>query len=177
MNEPSSISPKLEKDIGLKRRQEGKVVYWYIDKKGITIFTLGYEGRKLEELINVLKNHKIEQLIDVRELALSRKNGFAKSALKEALNQNGIIYKHFSELGSPRDLRHKLWNEGNYPEFFKEYSEWLSKPEAQEYLTDLEGLAHVRTTVIMCFEKDVNKCHRSIIKSRLIEDGFKVVDL
>jgi uncharacterized protein (DUF488 family) len=167
----------LEKEVGLKRRQEGNVIYWYLDKQGITIFTIGYEGRKLNDLINVLKKHKIEQLVDVRELALSRKNGFAKSALKEALNQNSIIYKHFSELGSPRELRHKLWNEGNYAEFFKDYSEWLTKPEAKEYLTDLEGLAHVRTTVIMCFEHDVEKCHRSIIKKRLIQDGFKVVDL
>lgn len=168
---------RLEREIGLKRRKEGGTVYWYLDKKGITIFTVGYEGRKIGEFISLLKEHKIEQLADVREIPLSRKNGFSKSVLKEAVNKEGIVYKHFSELGSPRELRHKLWNEGNYPEFFKEYANWLSKPEAQEYLTDLEGLSHVRRTAIMCFEKDVEKCHRSIIKKRLINDGFKVVDI
>ncbi len=168
---------KLEIEIGLRRKKENNIIYWYLDKKGITVFTIGYEGIKIDEFIKKLKEHKIEQLADVREIPLSRKNGFSKSVLKEAINKENIVYKHFSELGSPKELRHKLWTEGNYPEFFKEYTNWLSKPEAQEYLTDLEGLSHVRRTAIMCFEKDVEKCHRSIIKKRLIADGFKVVDI
>ena len=48
-----------------------------------------------------LKKIGIEQLVDVREIPLSRKNGFAKNALKKALDNNGIIYKHLPELGSP----------------------------------------------------------------------------
>ncbi len=168
---------QLENEIGLKRRKEGATTYWYLEKKGVTIFTIGYEGKKLQELIQILKEHQIGCLIDVRELALSRKNGYSKSALSTALKEKGIVYRHFQELGSPRELRHKLWNEGNYEEFFENYSKWLSSPQAKEYLTDLEGLAHVRPTVIMCFEKDITKCHRSIIKKRLIEDGFKVIDL
>jgi len=168
---------KLENDIGLKRLKIGAITYWYINKKGTTIYTIGYEGKSVEQFINLLKSNDIKQLIDVRELAFSRKNGFSKSLLKEMLNTNGIVYKHFSELGSPSALRHKLWNDSNYSEFFKEYSEWLSKPEANEYLVDLEGLAQVRKTAIMCFEKDIEKCHRSIIKKRLIKDGFKIVDI
>ena len=127
--------------------------------------------------ISILKKHGIQQLIDVRELALSRKNGFAKSALSKFLRDNGIVYKHFPTLGSPSEIRHKLWQEGDYNKFFKEYSGALNREESQEHLTDLEGLAHVRRTVIMCFERDVDKCHRKIIKERLIKDGFKVVDI
>ena len=168
---------QLETEIGLKRRKEGTITYWYLQKKGISIYTIGYEGKKIEELIQMLKNHNVKCLVDVRELALSRKNGFSKSTLSTMLKESGIVYRHYQELGSPRELRHKLWNEKNYDDFFKNYSIWLSSPEAKEYLTDLEGLAQVRTTAIMCFEKDIEKCHRSIIKKRLIEDGFKVVDL
>lgn len=168
---------QLENEIGLKRRKEGAITYWYLDKKGITIFTIGYEGKKLEEFLGILKDNHIKGLIDVRELAFSRKNGFSKSVLSKAIEDNGIVYRHYPELGSPREMRHKLWTEGNYQEFFKAYSEWLFSPSAKTYLEDLEGLAHIRTTAIMCFEKDVDKCHRSIIKNKLIEDGFKVVDL
>lgn len=168
---------KLEKEIGLKRRKEANVTYWYLEKQGITVFTIGYEGKKPEEFIDILKKNNIQGLVDVRELPLSRKNGFSKSVLDSLLEKNNIVYRHYQELGSPRELRHKLWSEGNYEEFFKEYAEWLFSPKAKTYLTDLEGLAHVRKTAIMCFEKDVEKCHRSIIKKRLIQDGFKVVDL
>lgn len=168
---------RLEQEIGLKRIKHDGIVHWYLDKKGITIYTIGYEGRGVGELVRLLKKNSIKGLVDVRELALSRKNGFSKSTLSVILKENGIVYRHFQELGSPRALRHELWNQRNYPEFFKKYSEWLNSPDAKTYLEDLEGLAHVRTTAIMCFEKDVEKCHRSIIKQRLIRDGFRVVDL
>ena len=169
---------RLEKEISLKRRKEGTATYWYLPHENDTVvFTIGYEGRDLGDFIGILKLHGIEQLIDVRELAFSRRNGFAKSKLSKALRQNGIVYKHFPALGSPKAIRYKLWREGNYNDFFKEYTEALSRPESQEYFKDLEGLAQVRSTVIMCFERDVTKCHRSIIKERLIRDGFRVVDI
>ncbi|MGI0141249.1 MAG: DUF488 family protein [Candidatus Micrarchaeales archaeon] len=168
---------KLENEISLKRISHNGEKYWYIDKKGVTVYTLGYEGIAIDQFINYLKKNGIECLIDVRELPLSRKNGFSKSVLNEALEKNGIVYRHYPQLGSPRELRHKLWTEGNYTEFFKDYEKWLSSPSATTYIGDVEGQAHIRTTAIMCFEKDVEKCHRSVIKKRLIHDGFKVIDL
>lgn len=168
---------QMERETGLKRRKEGANTYWFFPDTGVVVYTIGYEGRSPEMLLDTLKKHGIQQLIDVRELALSRKNGFAKAALSKFLRSNGIIYKHFPSLGSPREIRHKLWKEGDYAQFFKEYADALNRDESQEYLKDLEGLAHVRRTVIMCFEKDVEVCHRKIIKERLISDGFKVADL
>ena len=168
----------LEKDIGLNRMKRGGVTYWYLSgKKNITVFTIGYEGKTPQEFLGILKSNGIQQLIDVRELASSRKNGFAKSALAKLMRENNIIYKHFPSLGSPREIRHKLWEQGDYKRFFDEYSDSLLRPESQEYLIDLEGLAHVRVTIIMCFEKDPSKCHRSILKERLLKSGIRVVDL
>lgn len=168
---------RLEKDAGLRRRKYGGEMYWYLSEKGVTVFSIGYEGKSIEQFIATLKDNKVQQLIDVRELAFSRKNGFAKSALKKALNNNGIIYKHFPELGSPSQIRHRLWQEGNYDLFFREYANALCREDSQIALVDLEGLAHVRRTVIMCFEHDVEKCHRRIIKERLVADGFGVIEL
>ncbi len=168
---------KLEDDVSLRRMNYNGQKYWYLDKNGITVYTIGYEGRSIEEFMGILKMHNIECLIDVRELPLSRKNGFSKSILSKKLEDKNIIYRHFPELGSPREIRHELWGGGNYEKFFKAYSEWLSSPHAKTYIGDVEGWSHVKTTAIMCFEKDVEKCHRSIIKKRLIQDGFKVVDI
>jgi hypothetical protein len=168
---------RLEKETGLNRRKYGGDTYWYLSEKGVTVFSIGYEGRSIEQFTTTLKDNKVQQLIDVRELAFSRKNGFAKSALKKALNESGIIYKHFPELGSPSQIRHRLWQEGDYDLFFKQYANALGREESQIALVDLEGLAHVRRTAMMCFEHDVEKCHRKIIKERLISDDFRVVDL
>ena len=114
----------------------------------------------------------------MREIALrSRKNGFAKTALRKTLDDNGIVYKHLPELGSPSEIRHKLHEDGNYDQSFKEYTTYLDAEEPKKVLKNLSELAHMRKSVIMCFEYSVEKCHRRILKDRLIADGFGVVDL
>lgn len=167
---------QLENETGLIRRKDDGDTFWYLPNKGV-VYTIGYEGKSIKQFIEKLKSINIEQLIDVREIALSRKNGFAKTALRKNLSENGIVYKHFPELGSPSSIRHKLHDEGNYDQFFEEYKSYLQTEEPQKTLANLEELAHMRRTVIMCFEYDVNKCHRKIIKEGLISDGFGVVDL
>jgi len=167
---------RLENETGMARRKDGSETFWYMPNKG-TVYTIGYEGKSITQFIERLKKIGIEQLVDVREIPLSRKNGFAKNALKKALDDNGIIYKHLPELGSPSEIRHKLHEDWNYDEFFKEYTAYIQNEEPQKALVKLAEFAHMRKTVIMCFEYSVEKCHRRIIKERLISDGFGVVDL
>jgi uncharacterized protein YeaO (DUF488 family) len=167
---------QLENETGLSRRKDSRDTFWFLPNKGV-VYTIGYEGKKINEFIDRLKNINIEQLIDVREIALSRKNGFAKTALRKTLNENAIVYKHLPELGSPSQIRHKLKQEGDYIKFFKEYTLYLENEEPKKALIELKDLAHMRRTVIMCFEYSVDKCHRKIIKEHLVANGFGVVDL
>ena len=41
-------------------------------------------------------------LADVRAVALSRKRGFSKNVLRDALAEDEIGYRHFRELGTPK---------------------------------------------------------------------------
>lgn len=82
---------KLEQDIGLKRIKRGGDMIWALEND--TIYTIGYEGYAIEQFIKKLKDSNVQQLIDVREIALSRKNGFSKSILGEELKKAGIRYK------------------------------------------------------------------------------------
>src|SRR5689334_7703139 len=65
------------------------------------LFTIGYEGRALDELIAVLAANQIDRVIDVRELPLSRRRGFSKTPLGTALVGAGIEYVHMREAGNP----------------------------------------------------------------------------
>ena len=109
---------KLEAETGLRREKDDGDTFWFLPSKGL-VYTIGYEGKNITQFIERLKLVGIEQLIDVREIALSRKNGFAKTALRKALDDNGIVYKHLPGLGSPSDIRHKLKEDWNYVAFFK----------------------------------------------------------
>src|SRR3990167_4945955 len=120
------------------------------------VLTIGYEGRDIEDFISCLKNFNVTRLIDVREIPLSRKRGFSKSALKERLKLEDIEYVHLRSLGSPSEIRHKLKVDWDYNYFFKAYSEYLSQnqdaiAEVYHYVTD-------GVNCIMCFERSPGRC-------------------
>ena len=147
-------------------------------KETNTIYTIGYEGLAFEEFLEFLIDNKIEQLLDIRELAISRKNGFSKGRLNSYLREAGIRYKHMSSLGSPKNIRHELRENWNYKRFFKEYREHMKDDEdIINDLTDLEGLSKMRKTAIMCYEQDWTKCHRRIICEELHKRGWKIIHL
>ena len=56
-------------------------------KNEFILYTIGYEGRKIDEFVVNLKSSHVKMLIDVRELPLSRKKGFSKNKLKEKLEK------------------------------------------------------------------------------------------
>ena len=63
--------------------------------------TIGYEGKTLDEFIGELKRSGVDMVLDVRAVAASRRPGFSKTALSNALRENGIDYRHFRALGTP----------------------------------------------------------------------------
>ena len=141
------------------------------------VFTIGYQGLRREDFILLLKENEIEQLLDIREVALSRKKGFSKTALMNGLKESGIRYKHMSSLGSPREIRRTLKENWDYETFFTEYRKHISDNEVREEITDLEGLSEVRRTAIMCFEKDWRTCHRSVLANYLESRDWQIVNL
>lgn len=58
------------------------------------VFTIGYEGRTINDFLADLRANDIKLLADVREAPTSRKRGFSKSALASALQDAGIDYLH-----------------------------------------------------------------------------------
>ncbi|WP_423792100.1 DUF488 family protein [Methanocaldococcus indicus] len=143
---------------------------------GKTIYTIGYERRSIDEFIKILKDNQIELVIDVREIPLSRKKGFSKNKLKEILTEHGIGYVHLKFLGTPKELRDKLKSgKISFIEFMDEYLSHLDKNI--ESLKELLRYAVEYRSVLMCYEKDWRKCHRSIIAKELGKIDFKVVNL
>ena len=69
------------------------------------VFTIGYEGADVDRFLTTLKDAGVATLADVRAVALSRKRGFSKSALRDALAHQGIGYEHFIKLGTPKEGR------------------------------------------------------------------------
>ena len=139
------------------------------------LFTIGYEGRDIREFVDRLKSHHITRLLDVRQVPLSRKKGFSKSALQEILESEDIEYVHLKSLGTPTVLRNELKESKDYDHFFEAYSKFLSKhlegvKEAYQFLS--EGV-----NCIMCFERHPHECHRQVVAKKIKEydgNGMKI---
>ncbi len=133
--------------------------------------TIGYEGANLADLIETLKLLEVDVLLDVRELASSRRKGFSKNALKEALAGAGIYYRHEKLLGSPRAIRNELRETGDYERFFKEFDRHLSKqtPLVEQLAEELSG-----RIALLCFERNHKECHRTPVAEKLAEISEKI---
>ena len=137
------------------------------------VFTIGYEGAGADRFLSTLKEAGVATLADVRAVALSRKRGFSKSALRDALAGQGIGYRHFIDLGTPQAAR------AGDPDLMRRIycDEVLATEPAQEALRDLEALAREQPVCLLCFERDPAHRHRRILAQRLGERGFECVDL
>ena len=132
----------------------------------MVIYTIGYEGMNAKMFMAYLKKNQISFLADVRERPLSRKKGFSKNAMIEMLETDGIKYKNFKSLGTTKPMRDELIETKNYDKFFSTYKKMLSdQTDALQEL--LELIYGGETIVLLCFEKEAEKCHRSAIATEL----------
>ena len=138
------------------------------------LFLTGYEKETIEDFLKKLKANNITTVIDVREIPLSRKNGFSKNNLARLLKENGIKYFHFPNLGSPLLLRKRLKETGDYLSFFDGYNNYVSKhPALIEEVVKLV-VNNGESSALLCFERESDLCHRSIIATKVLEQSKKI---
>lgn len=128
--------------------------------------TIGYEGASIDDFIATLHAAGVRTLIDVRELPISRRRGFAKSALSTALNADGIEYVHIKELGDPKAGREAA-RAGNFDRFLQIYSRHLKAAPAQQALKETAKLVADGGACLMCYERDHHTCHRLLVANAL----------
>jgi uncharacterized protein (DUF488 family) len=133
---------------------------------GEALFTIGYEKRSITEFIAILEREQIDAVVDVRDVAWSHKPGFAKSALRDHLAAAGIEYVHAQFVGNPKRLRAKG---GTAKQLIARYSKHLDANETlieqfDDLIKDLRTRA--RRIALVCFERDPETCHRSVIAER-----------
>ena len=126
------------------------------------IFTIGYEGATVDEFLAALTQAGVEQVADIRAIAASRRPGFAKSSLAANLASVGIGYRHFRALGTPKPGRDAA-KKGDRETLERVYAGQLLLPEAQAEAAALKAMAAERPTALLCFERDPEMCHRSLL--------------
>jgi len=131
----------------------------------LIVFTLGYEGKSILELLDLLKENEITLLVDVRENPFSRKKGFSGRELEYYLASCSIGYLHLKELGAPPAMRQKVRREGDYHQFFREYRRHLA--DQSHMLQEVAEKFSHEVICLLCYEKNPDYCHRTVVAQEL----------
>jgi len=125
-----------------------------------TIYTIGHGRHPFDYFLDLLRQHDVQFVCDVRAFARSRWPQFNGLVLAELLNENGIGYEHLPETGGK------------------------NKPKPEDLECGLNRIAEIASdlrTVIMCSEsKPLSdhkvpraNCHRvGMLSPMLREKGF-----
>lgn len=136
--------------------------------------TIGYEDATLEDFLATLGAAGVTMLIDIRQVATSRRAGFSKQQLRQAVFDAGMRYVHLVRLGDPKEGR-KAARQGRMAEFRHIFTRHLRTAEAQTDLQIAVDLVREGGACLLCYERQPEFCHRSIVAEALTATtGFDV---
>lgn len=130
------------------------------------LFTIGHSNHSLETFIQLLHQHQITALADVRSHPYSRYlPHFSQSQLKQALEQVGIKYVFLGQ-----ELGARPQNSNCYVDGKALYNRIAGTPEFKQGLERVtEGVQKYRIA-LMCAEQDPITCHRAILVSPALKN-------
>ena len=127
------------------------------------IFTIGYEGISASEVIELLRKHDVQTLVDARYRPGSRKAGLSKTPLSASCREVGIDYAHDRGLGTPPEMMREVRETGRYD--WDAYRAHLVMQT--ESLDRAAELASSQRTCLLCYEADAQECHRRIVAEEI----------
>jgi uncharacterized protein (DUF488 family) len=139
----------------------------------VEILTVGHGSQSIERFIGLLRQNRVEVLVDTRSMPFSARHPqFNQRALAVLLDEAGIRYVFLGDKlgGRPRDA--SLYDQDGKPDYDK-----IAATEAyRQGIVLLKELARSdETTAIMCSESDYRECHRyKLIARTLALDGVTV---
>jgi uncharacterized protein (DUF488 family) len=144
----------------------------------LCIFTIGHSTRSLDEFLEILRQYKITELVDIRTIAKSRYNPqFNEDSLAHFLRNHHIGYRHQKNLGGLRHAHKDSLNTAWHNASFRGYADYMQTDAFKEGIDELIDTAHHKTVAIMCAEAVPWRCHRSLIGDALLARDIKVKDI
>ena len=127
-------------------------------------------------MIDALKEHDIETLVDIRSFPTSRRlPHFNREELEKNLSAAGIRYVWMKDLGGRRKkTRDDSPNVALRNQSFRNYADYMLTPEFQRAINELISLAEQSRTAYMCAERVYFRCHRMLVSDWLVAHRHEV---
>lgn len=141
--------------------------------------TVGHSNRTLDEFLELLRQHGIDAIADIRAFPGSRRlPHFGRDQLAPALEQHGIDYRHVRDLGGRRRAdpdappeAGDAWRNAS----FRAYAQYVQTSTYRAALEELLTHARASNVAIMCSEAVPWRCHRWLVSDTLVAAGARVL--
>ena len=132
----------------------------------MTLFTIGHSAHPLAVFLELLRQHSISAVADVRSAPYSRyRPHFGKDALSRSLGDAGIKYVFLG-----RELGGRSEDPSCYENGRIRYSRLVRRPEFRDGIERLKKGAADHRVALMCAEREPLECHRTILVSPVLEE-------
>jgi uncharacterized protein (DUF488 family) len=137
------------------------------------IFTIGHSNYSIDRLLNMLKVHRINCVVDIRGTPYSKYNvQFNKETISKILVQNGYVYIYMGKEFAAQRENKSLYTEKGYADFEKVVYD-------KDFLSGIKRLRlgcekGYRIALMGAMQNPIN-CHRGILLGRALrKEGFNI---
>jgi uncharacterized protein (DUF488 family) len=143
------------------------------------VFTLGHGAMDLDVFLLVLERSAIRLVADIRtNPAAARLPWFERHALASELEQRGLSYRWFRELGG---WRSRVGGEDHHTalrdESERRYAAAMNTKGFEAHCQEIAGLAASTNVALLCAEVAPESCHRRLLADKLFLMGVRVVHI
>ncbi|HDS29540.1 MAG TPA: DUF488 domain-containing protein [Firmicutes bacterium] len=140
-----------------------------------TAYTIGHSNIEIEQFLELLKQHEIQILVDVRSSPYSKfAVQYNRDNIEHLVERANVEYQFFGSV---------LGGKPSNPDFYDKdgrvlYGKIAETEEFQDGISHLVQLIRNYTVAIMCSEENPAGCHRRLLITRvLMEHGIDVIHI
>jgi len=156
-----------------------------LDQKALTIYTIGHSNVPTRKIVEHLKHHGVQVLVDVRSSPYSKYvPQFNREMFQAVLQGECLEYKFAGEYLGGRPNDPTCYKNGQIPDghadflHLVDYPGMMTKEWYQKGIQRLLEIAREKPTAIMCSEEDPARCHRQyLISQTLLKQGIEVLHI
>jgi len=142
------------------------------------MFTIGFTRKSMREFLGIIRDAKINRVVDIRLRPVSQYSGFArKEDLEFLLELIGIEYVHRVELAPTAELLDNYRRDNDWEKYERGFVNLLRERKPDVLLRQL--LAPGMNVAFLCTEDSPERCHRRLVSeyARAISPNLKVIHL
>ena len=134
----------------------------------LPLYTIGHSTRMWQEFVDLLREHQIRVLVDIRRFPGSRRYPhFNQGEMRAKLKEQQTSYVHLEALGGRREPIKDSKNIGWRNRAFRGYADHMASIEFKGGIDQLLELSQGSRAAIMCAEAVPWQCHRMLVSDYL----------